>query len=104
MVTIVDPHIMVDTGYSVHQDAKRLGLFVKDENGNDFEGWCWPGTSSWVDFTSPDARQWWADRFSFDHYKVGAARWLPPSPSPPPGRGVAPPREPRGVVRPLHRR
>ena len=70
MVTIVDPHIKHDSGYSVHTDAQAKSVYVKDENGNDFEGWCWPGTSSWVDFTSPTARQWWADRFALDAYKV----------------------------------
>lgn len=28
------------------------------------------GTSSWIDFTNPEYRHWWADQFSLDNYKV----------------------------------
>lgn len=53
MVTIVDPHLKVDMGYSVYSEAKNLGFFVKDKDGKDFEGHCWPGGSSWLDYLSP---------------------------------------------------
>jgi len=26
----------------------------------DFEGWCWPGDSVWIDFLNPEAREFWA--------------------------------------------
>ncbi len=29
MVTIVDPHIFRDAGYSIHKEAERLGLYIK---------------------------------------------------------------------------
>ena len=51
MVTIVDPHIKRDEGYSVHAEATRRGLYIKDKTGADFDGWCWPGSSSYLDFT-----------------------------------------------------
>eukprot|EP01127_Copromyxa_protea_P000567 TRINITY_DN10485_c0_g1_i1.p1 TRINITY_DN10485_c0_g1~~TRINITY_DN10485_c0_g1_i1.p1 ORF type:complete len:926 (+),score=200.54 TRINITY_DN10485_c0_g1_i1:399-2780(+) len=70
MVTIIDPHIKRDNDYYVHKEATRLGHYVKDNNGvNDLEGHCWPGGSSWVDFTSPEAREWWAEMFQFENYK-----------------------------------
>ncbi|KAI8812796.1 glycosyl hydrolases family 31-domain-containing protein [Cladochytrium replicatum] len=69
MVTIVDPHIKVDSGYAVYQEAKEQGLFVKNKDNNDFDGWCWPGSSSWLDYTNPAARKYWADRFSFEKYQ-----------------------------------
>lgn len=54
MVTIVDPHIKTDDGYSVYKDAKDLGLFVKKAGGTeDFEGHCWPGRSRYLDFLHP---------------------------------------------------
>ena len=43
MVTIVDPHIKRDDNYHVHKQMRDGGHNVKDKNGNDYEGWCWPG-------------------------------------------------------------
>ena len=43
LVTIVDPHIKKDSGYWVHNDLTSKGLYVKNSDGNDYEGWCWPG-------------------------------------------------------------
>lgn len=43
LVVIVDPHIKVDPTYTLYSQAKDKGYFVKDRNGQDFEGICWPG-------------------------------------------------------------
>ena len=59
MVTIIDPHIKRDTGYRIHTEATDLGLYIKDKDGGDYDGWCWPGSSSYLDFTEPRVRQWW---------------------------------------------
>uniref|UniRef100_A0A7S2SFF9 Glucosidase II subunit alpha n=1 Tax=Mucochytrium quahogii TaxID=96639 RepID=A0A7S2SFF9_9STRA len=70
MITIVDPHIKADNDYYIHKEATDLGLYIKDKNGNsDFKGWCWPGDSSYLDFTHPKVRSWWADQFSYDRYQ-----------------------------------
>jgi len=69
MVTIVDPHVKRDNGYYIHKEAKAKGLYIKDKDGNDdFDGWCWPGSSSYLDFTNNEARSWWADQFGYDRY------------------------------------
>ena len=68
MVTIVDPHIKRDHRYPIHKEATEKGLYIKDKDGKDFDGWCWPGQSSYLDFTNPDVRQWWAEQFSVDKY------------------------------------
>lgn len=69
MVTIIDPHIKRDDNYYVHSEAKSQSLYVKDSNNNDYEGWCWPGSSSWLDFTNPQVRDYWASLFAYDKYK-----------------------------------
>eukprot|EP00667_Euglena_gracilis_P003978 EG_transcript_3994 len=70
MVTITDPHIKRAAGYHVFDDASSKGYFVKNSGGTgDFEGHCWPGTSSWVDFTNPEVRDWYATLFLYDRYK-----------------------------------
>eukprot|EP00954_Amorphochlora_amoebiformis_P030930 1395411-Amorphochlora_amoeboformis.AAC.1 len=71
MVTIIDPHIKRDSGYHVHRDAEAQKLYVRDASGNKpYEGWCWPGSVSYLDFFNPDTLEYWADKFSFDQYKV----------------------------------
>ena len=53
------------------QDAEAKDLYVKRSDGTStYEGWCWPGSSSWIDFVSPDIRQWWAEQFALDKYQV----------------------------------
>ncbi|EDV29833.1 uncharacterized protein TRIADDRAFT_37096 [Trichoplax adhaerens] len=68
MVTIVDPHIKRDSGYGIDQDASNQGRYVKNKDDNVYEGWCWPGSSSWIDFINPEHRDWWASRFNLDNY------------------------------------
>jgi alpha 1,3-glucosidase len=75
MVTIVDPHIKRDTSWAFFNEATEKKLFVKDKDGNDFDGWCWPGSSSYLDQTSPTVRSWWADQFAVDKY-VGSTKNL----------------------------
>ena len=71
MVTIIDPHIKRDSNYRIHQEADAQGLYVKKaDKSSVYEGWCWPGSSSWIDFTSPDIRKWWAEQFALDKYQV----------------------------------
>ena len=70
MVTIIDPHIKRDAGYHVHKDAEAQDLYVHDKGGTKpYEGWCWPGSVSYLDFFNPKTLQYWANKFSFDEYK-----------------------------------
>ncbi|XP_010270270.1 PREDICTED: probable glucan 1,3-alpha-glucosidase [Nelumbo nucifera] len=68
MVTIVDPHIKRDESFHLHKEATKKGYYVKDATGNDFDGWCWPGSSSYPDTLNPEIRSWWAEKFSFQNY------------------------------------
>ncbi len=69
MVTIVDPHIKRDNGYSVHTDALAKNLYITNKDNGVFEGWCWPGSSSYLDFLRPDVCAYWKDRFSLASYQ-----------------------------------
>ncbi|KAK3526863.1 hypothetical protein QTP86_000721 [Hemibagrus guttatus] len=69
MVTIVDPHIKVDSGYRIHNEIRSKNLYVKNKDGADYEGWCWPGNAGYPDFTNPEMRTWWASQFAYDQYK-----------------------------------
>jgi alpha 1,3-glucosidase len=68
MVTIVDPHLKRDNSYHIHKEATSNGLYIQDHTGKDFDGWCWPGSSSYLDFTAEHVRSWWADQFAYDKY------------------------------------
>ncbi|XP_077995538.1 neutral alpha-glucosidase AB-like isoform X2 [Glandiceps talaboti] len=68
MVTIIDPHIKKEDSYHIYKEAKSLDYFVKNKDGNDYEGWCWPGTSFWLDFLNPVIRDWWSSKFTPDAY------------------------------------
>ncbi|XP_042493218.1 probable glucan 1,3-alpha-glucosidase [Macadamia integrifolia] len=68
MVTIVDPHIKRDESFPLHKEATQKGYYVKDATGKDFDGWCWPGASSYPDTLNPEIRSWWAEKFSFQNY------------------------------------
>ncbi|KAJ8308812.1 hypothetical protein KUTeg_013686 [Tegillarca granosa] len=68
MVTIVDPHLKRDDSFGVYADAKSKDLMVKNKDDGEYEGWCWPGSSSWPDFTNPEVRKWWASKFLVSEY------------------------------------
>ncbi|KAF6258577.1 glycosyl hydrolases family 31-domain-containing protein [Scenedesmus sp. NREL 46B-D3] len=69
MVTIVDPHVKRDTSYYVYKEASEKKYFVRTKDNTEFDGWCWPGSSSYLDVTSPEVRAWWARQFTPDRYK-----------------------------------
>ncbi|XP_071162739.1 neutral alpha-glucosidase AB-like isoform X2 [Mytilus edulis] len=69
MVTIVDPHLKKDDNYKVYADAKSKDLLVKNKDGNEYDGWCWPGSSAWPDFTDPEVRKWWESKFLLSEYE-----------------------------------
>lgn len=69
LVVISDPHIKIDPDYSVYAKAKEQGFFVKNHEGGDFEGVCWPGLSSYLDFTNPKVREWYSSLFAFPVYQ-----------------------------------
>lgn len=75
-VVIVDPHVKRDDGFPMHATATREGYYVKAADGAaDFEGWCWPGSSSYLDVLEAPIRDWWGAQFKLDAY-AGSTRWL----------------------------
>ncbi len=39
----MDPHIKIDSNYKIHNEIRSRGFYVKNKDGGDYEGWCWPG-------------------------------------------------------------
>ncbi|KAG2158568.1 glycoside hydrolase family 31 protein [Suillus bovinus] len=64
MVIIVDPHLKRSNDYPVYKRASELGVLVKPKSGEgEYEGWCWPGSSSWIDFFHPGSWDFWISLF-----------------------------------------
>jgi alpha 1,3-glucosidase len=59
LVAIIDPHIKNEGGYKVVEELKKKDLAVHNKDGNIYEGWCWPGSSHWVDAFNPAVQKWW---------------------------------------------
>lgn len=66
---IIDPHIKRDNGYFFHNDLTDKGYYIKNKDGRDYEGWCWPGSASYPDFFNPEIRKFYADQYLLDHFK-----------------------------------
>jgi len=59
IVSILDPGVKVEKSYFAFEEGKNK-YFLKDNNGNDFEGAVWPGRVRFPDFMNKNVRKWWA--------------------------------------------
>lgn len=71
MVAIIDPHVKRTDSFRIYKDALELDILIKKADGTNFEGWCWTGSSVWVDYFDPKSWDWWTRMFSFTIWKVG---------------------------------
>lgn len=69
LVLIIDPHIKNTDNYDVVAELKSKDLAVRNKEGSIFEGWCWPGSSHWIDAFNPEAVKWWASLFKYGAFK-----------------------------------
>ncbi|XP_050315758.1 neutral alpha-glucosidase AB [Anthonomus grandis grandis] len=69
LVVIIDPHIKREGGYFVHEDALNYDLYVKNKDGGVYEGWCWPGSSSYLDFYNPATMDYYKKLYSLETFK-----------------------------------
>ncbi|KAI1005762.1 Glucosidase 2 subunit alpha [Podosphaera aphanis] len=72
LVAIIDPHIKNKDDYRVSQELKSKDLAVHNKDGQAYEGWCWPGSSYWIDCFNPTAIKWWKGLFKYDSFKGSA--------------------------------
>jgi alpha-glucosidase len=60
VVTIIDPGIKVDPGYTVYERGMEEEVFCKLPDGRTrFKAPVWPGDCHFPDFTDPRVREWW---------------------------------------------
>jgi alpha 1,3-glucosidase len=72
LVAIIDPHIKKKDGYHVVDEMTKKDLAVHNKEGKPYEGWCWPGSSYWVDCFNPAAISWWKTLFPYSAFKGSA--------------------------------
>jgi alpha 1,3-glucosidase len=68
LVLIIDPHIKNTDGYPVVDELKKKDLAVHGKDGNIYEGWCWPGSSHWIDCLNPAAVEFWKQQFKYKNF------------------------------------
>ncbi|KKY28395.1 putative alpha glucosidase ii [Phaeomoniella chlamydospora] len=69
LVVIIDPHLKNTGNYHVMDELKSKDLATKNKDGNIYDGWCWPGSSHWIDCFNPAAIKWWVSLFSYSSFK-----------------------------------
>ncbi len=62
VIAIVDPGIKIDPDYAPYVDGLKQDVFLKYPDGTLFSGAVWPGLCHFPDFTSPQTRDWWAEK------------------------------------------
>ena len=73
LVTVVDPHVKKEKGYRINDELLAKDWFIKTSTGAVYDGWCWPGSSNYPDYTDPRVRQWWGDQFLPQNYEGSPA-------------------------------
>jgi alpha-glucosidase (family GH31 glycosyl hydrolase) len=61
-VPIIDPGIMVQSGYDAYEQGVQKDLFVKDIQGGYYLGQVWPGPTYFPDFLHPSTQDYWTQQ------------------------------------------
>lgn len=59
VVTIIDPGVKIEEGYSMHDEGVAGDHFLKYLDGTLFRGQVWPGWCYFPDFRKESTRAWW---------------------------------------------
>ncbi len=70
VITIIDPGVKYEPGYSVFDSGIAQDIFCKTEGGDVYIGQVWPGNTAFPDFASAEARKWWG-QLNADHVASG---------------------------------
>ncbi|MDE6851675.1 MAG: glycoside hydrolase family 31 protein [Lachnospiraceae bacterium] len=65
LVTIIDPGVKAESGYSLYDTGLQNHFFAQTPEGEVYHNVVWPGDSVFPDFTSATVRNWWAEQTKF---------------------------------------
>ena len=63
IVTIIDPGIKVEKGYTTYETGLTGNHFAKYPDGRTYIGHVWPGRCHFPDFTKKVTAEWWGNNF-----------------------------------------
>ena len=61
VVTIVDPGVKKEKGYSIYDEGLKKGYFATDKDGVVYVNKVWPGDAVYPDFMNSAVRNWWGN-------------------------------------------
>jgi alpha-glucosidase len=61
VVTIIDPGVKAEPGYTVFDDGAARDVLCRTEGGDRYIGDVWPGATAFPDFVRAEARAWWEE-------------------------------------------
>lgn len=64
-VVMCDPGIKIEKGYEPYDNGVNENVFLKYPDGENYSGQVWPGWCHFPDFTNPNTRAWWGEKFKF---------------------------------------
>jgi len=65
VVTIIDPGVKLEEGYSVYEEGVKNKYFATTPDGKVYVNEVWPGEAVYPDFGNPKVREWWAGKQEF---------------------------------------
>ena len=74
-VLIIDPGIKVDENYSVYQDGRRNGIFMKNPDGSELHRDVWPQAAAFPDFMDRQSREWFGAQYKVNVDQGIAGFW-----------------------------
>lgn len=65
IVTIIDPGVKAEKGYSVYDEGVKNNFFATTPAGDIYKNVVWPGEAVYPDFGNKEVRNWWAEKQHF---------------------------------------
>lgn len=62
-VWMIDPGVKKEDGYFVYDEGTEADVWVRDAQGEVYNGEVWPGVCVFPDYFRSDVREWWADLY-----------------------------------------
>ena len=72
VITIIDPGVKYEPGYSVFDQALERDVLCRTEGGDVYIGQVWPGDTAFPDFVTEEGRTWWGE-LNAAHVQSGLA-------------------------------